>query len=99
MVTETATSDVVIISIGVLYRSKTSKTERRKPKANNILPDFILMAVIPSFAATAVNRSSLASAPIKVPTASGCMVLSKRTFTFLFCAGSTQVGCKILAPK
>ncbi len=53
IVMDTPTSEVVIISIDVWYDSKISNTLRIKPCANNIRPDLIFIAVIPSLAATA----------------------------------------------
>ena len=53
IVTETATSEVVIISIDVRYFSNTSKIFLKKPYASNMRLLFILIAMIPSFAATA----------------------------------------------
>ena len=60
---------------------------------------FILMAVIPSLAATALTPVLPASFIITVPVASGSMVFNNLTGTFSCWAGQIQVGCKILAPK
>ena len=99
MVTDTATSEVVIMSIEVLYFSNTSNTLRKNPYASNILLLFILIAMMPSLAATALMPSLPASLVITVPAASGCIVFNNLTGTFSCCAGQIQVGCKILAPK
>ena len=57
IVTLTPTSLVVIMSIGVLYDSKISKTFRMKPYARSIRPLLIRSAVMLSFAAMAAMRS------------------------------------------
>jgi hypothetical protein len=58
-----------------------------------------MIALIQSFAATALIPSSPKLAVIIVPFASGCMVFKSLTGMFLFCAGKMQVGCKNFAPK
>src|SRR4051812_13162292 len=99
MVTDTATSEVVIISIGVRYFSNTSNTLRKKPYASNMRLLFILIAIMLSLAATAFTPVLFASSAIMVPPDSGSIVLSSLTGTLDCCAGQIQVGCKILAPK
>ena len=99
MVTDTATSEVVIISMGVLYFSNTSNIFLKKPYAKSIRLLFIFMAIILSFAATAFTPTLPASFLITVPTAVGCIVFNNLTGIFSCCAGQIQVGCKILAPK
>src|SRR5215204_3046746 len=92
IVTDTATSEVVTISIGVLYFSKISNTFRRKPYANNILLLFIFTAVMPSFAATAFAPFADTSDDIVVPFAVGSIVFSNLTGTLYCCAGHIEAG-------
>src|SRR6185503_21150574 len=99
MVNETATSDVVIISMGVRYFSNTSNIFLKKPYANNIRLLLIRIAVILSFAATAFTPTDSATSQIVVPFASGCIVFNSFTGTLYVCAGQIEAGCKIFAPK
>src|SRR5690606_17856924 len=99
IVTETATSDVVIISIGVLYCSNTSKTRRREPQAIRIRDDLMRMAVMLSFVATALITLSLSLLVMIVPGTFSSMVFFTRTGTLYFCAGTMVEGCSIFAPK
>src|SRR5687767_15634284 len=96
IVSDTATSLVQIMSMGVLYRSKISNTALRKPYARSILSLLILMAVMPSLAATAFMPSPVLRFAMIVPGASGCMVFFRRTGMFLLFAGRMQVGWRIL---
>ena len=54
-VTDTLTSDVVTTSTGVLKRSNTSKSRRRKPWAISIRVDVMSMTVTPRLQASAVS--------------------------------------------
>src|SRR5690606_6987496 len=92
MVTDTATSDVVIMSIGVLYCSNTSNTRRRNPYAMSIRDDLMLMAVMLSFAATALTTPSLPLLVMMVPGAFSSMVFLSLTVTLYFCAGTMVDG-------
>ena len=61
--------------------------------------DLILMAVMLSLAAMALILPYSVLLLMVVPSASGSMVLSRRTGIPAYLAGCTQVGCRILAPK
>ena len=79
-VSETATSDVVIMSIGVRYCSKISNTLRRKPYAISMRAEWMRMTVMPSLAATAWNDFVSSSRfDIVVPGASGSIVFLSST--------------------
>ena len=87
IVTLTPTSEVVIMSIGVLYDSNISNTLRRKPVASSIRLDFIFIAVILSFAATAFIFPRTSTLSTTVPSASGSIVFLMRTGTPAYLAG------------
>ena len=59
----------------------------------------ILIAVMLSFAATALILPFSVSLEISVPGASGSIVFNKRTGILAYLAGWIQVGCRIFAPK
>ena len=61
--------------------------------------DLILIAVMLSFAATALILPFSVSLEISVPGASGSIVFNKRTGILAYLAGWIQVGCRIFAPK
>src|SRR5699024_9542353 len=87
IVRDMATSDVAIMSIGVFQDSNISNTFRTKPYASNILLDLTFMAVIPSFAATALKSLIGLSFVIRVPSSLGFIVFFMRTGTLAFLAG------------
>ena len=93
------TSEVQTMSMGVWYDSKISNTLRRKPVASSMRDDLILMAMMLSLAATALICPYSVLLLMVVPSASGSIVLSRRTGMPAYLAGCTQVGCRILAPK
>ena len=99
MVSEMATSEVAIMSIGVFHDSNISNTLRTKPYARSMLLDFTLIAVIPSLAATALKFRTGLSLVIRVPSSPGFIVFFMRTGMFALFAGCILEGCRIFAPK
>ncbi len=81
IVTDTVTSEVVTTSTGVLKRSNTSNSRRRKPCAINIRVEVMSTTVTPFFDATAVSGRSLfgRSPVINVPRAVARCELRMRT--------------------
>ena len=61
-VTETLTSDVVTTSTGVLNRSNTSNSRRRKPNAMSMRVEVMSITVTPRLHASAVSVLAVAAA-------------------------------------
>ena len=81
MVSVTPTSLVVTMSTGVWLTSNVSNSLCKKPVAKSMREETILMAVILSFAATALIVPFCIWSLMIVPGAEGSIVLSKRTGT------------------
>ena len=100
-VTDTLTSDVVTTSTGVLNRSNTSNSRRRKPCAISMRVDVMSTTVTPRLQASAVSwpRSARPSAVIIVPATSGRREFRMRTGMFLATAGRIVLGMQHLGAE
>src|SRR5688500_15790601 len=101
IVTDTFTSDDVTTSTGVLKRSNTSNSRRKKPCAISMRVEVMLTTVTPFFDATAVSgRSAFGRSPvISVPRACARCEFRIRTGMLRATAGWMVEGCSTFAPK